>query len=151
MNIPRLLLTFDSLAALSAGIITMSSIPFLAPLYGWTPEFARYIALVNLAYGCYSGTMALLLRTKGILLPWTVILLVTANGLWALQCFIQAWRLRDAASSLGLGLLVSEGLFVGGLAFFESRLVLPAARRRFQGSVPSAIQGSAIENGKPKE
>jgi hypothetical protein len=151
MRFARLLLTFDSLPALSAGCLTLLFSSFLAPLYGWTPEFVRYIALANIAYGCYSGILALSLRIKGVLPPWTVLLLAAANGLWALQCFAQAWRLRDAASWLGLGHLILEGIFVGGLAFLEARLVLPAAGRPYQGPRPVSNQGSAMENGKLKE
>ena len=121
------LLSFDSLAALVAGSVTLFSAPLLTVWFSWPEGFARFLALVNISYGCYSGILALRLRWKNQLSRWTVIILVAANSLWALNCFIQAWRLHGTASFLGLGHLVFEGFFVGGLAYLEARMVLPSA------------------------
>lgn len=54
----RILLSVDSLTALSVGLITLLITPLLADLYGWTEGFARFMAAVNIAYGSFSGVQA---------------------------------------------------------------------------------------------
>ena len=91
------LLAFDSLAALSAGCITLLSASQILILYKWPQEFTHFIGLANLGYGLYSGFLAILLRKQGYLSRWMVSLLVFANGSWSMHCFFQAWRLRSEA------------------------------------------------------
>ena len=101
--------------------------PILTPWYGWSANFTLYIGLVNIGYGCYSGFLTLRLKRKERLTRGTVILLIIANSVWLGQCLTQTWWLYGNVSYLGLAHLMGEGLYVGGLAYLEARIVLPAA------------------------
>ena len=121
-------LSFDSLAALVAGCCTILAAPLLSAWYGWPEGFTRFVGAVNISYGCYSGLLALRLHRKARLARWTVVILIAANTMWAAQCFTQVWWLGGDASYLGRAHLIFEGLFVGGLAYVETRIVLPYAK-----------------------
>ncbi|PKL30264.1 MAG: hypothetical protein CVV45_18415 [Spirochaetae bacterium HGW-Spirochaetae-10] len=121
----RILLSVDSMAALSVGLITLLITPFLADLYGWTEAFTRFMAAVNIAYGSFSGVQAWLFLRHGRLFRPAVLLLVIANAAWIGHCFAQIWYLYDTASFYGLGQLGLEAIFVGGLAALEALYVLP--------------------------
>lgn len=120
----RFILAFDSFSGLTAGSITWMLAPLLQAVHKWTVEFAHFIAFANIAYGLFSGTLFLVFRKKiqGPLLLAAA--LVAGNSAWAIQCLIQAWRLRSEASYWGLGHLVFEGVYVGLLAYFEARIFL---------------------------
>ncbi len=127
MKLPNksfLLLSFDSLAGVSAGCLTLLSKSLLVNWYGWSPEFTRFVARVNIGYGCYSGFLALRLQNKNRLSRWMVLVLIAGNILWAINCFFQSWRLHGNSSRIGIGHLVFEGIFVGTLAWLESRILL---------------------------
>ncbi len=126
---PRKIILFDSLAGLSVGIASLLIYPFIAELHNWTPEFALYVALVNLGYGCYSGILTLIYRktTRG-LLP-LVVLLIIANSAWTGQCLTQIWYISSSSNWTGVGHLLMEAVFVGVLAFVEAVVVLPALRK----------------------
>jgi hypothetical protein len=125
----RILLSVDSLAALSVGLITLFITPFLVDLFGWTEAFTRFMAAVNIAYGSFSGVQAWLFFRSGRLFRPAVLLLVIANAAWIGHCFAQIWYLYDTASFFGLAQLMLEAIFVGGLAALEALYVLPLARR----------------------
>jgi len=127
MKKPLTILAMDSLAALAAGVGTLLLSSYLTRWYAWPEGFALFIGAVNIAYGMYSGPLALRLKRTGRMSRTAVILLIIANSIWAGQCFTQAWRLFETASILGLGHLIFEGLFVSGLAFLEAKHVLPEA------------------------
>lgn len=120
----RFILSIDSLGALAAGSITWTVAPLLQTLHRWTIEFAQFIALANIGYGLYSGILFLIFR-KNIQVPlWPAAALVAGNSVWAMQCLMQAWRLKAEASYLGLGHLVLEAIYVGGLAYVEAKIFL---------------------------
>ena len=119
------ILFVDSLGGLVAGFCTIMLGPLLTVWYGWPAGFALFIGLVNISYGCFSGFLALRLYRKDRLSRGMVIILLLANSIWAGQCFTQVWWLHENASYLGLAHLLFEGLWVGGLAYLEARIVLP--------------------------
>lgn len=118
------LLWIDCTAAALAGGAVLLLWPWLARLYGLTPDWLVFIAIANLAYGSYSFSLALRRRR-----PLTlIILLVVANGAWALACVAMAVHFAGSATWLGLGHLVLEAAFVGGLAAREWRWRLQLAQ-----------------------
>lgn len=125
----RRLVAFDSLAGLSVGIASLILYPFIAGLHNWSTEFTLFIALTNVAYGCYSGILSLVYRktTRG-LLPF-VVFLVIANSAWTGHCLTQIFYLSSTSNWTGLGHLLLEAVFVGVLAFEEAVVVLPALRK----------------------
>ena len=118
-------LRFDSLGALIAGCCTLALEPLLTAWYAWPDGLVLFVGCANLAYGAYSGILALIFRRLDALPRWTVIVLILANGAWAIHCVARAAWLHDTASYLGLGHLLLEGCWVGTLAYLEARIVLP--------------------------
>ena len=126
MNNSLKVLAFDSLGGLVAGFVTVLAAPLLTVWYAWPEGLALLVGGVNVGYGCYSGSLALFFRRRARLARWAVLLLIVANGAWALHCFVRVWSLHGSASHLGLGHFLLEGLWVGGLACLEARILLPA-------------------------
>lgn len=112
----RNLLWVDCLGALLAGIAVLSLSGWLSGLYGLPRSFVIFLAVVNLAYGAFSLSLAA--RSKKPLA--LVSLLAAANMAWGfLFCFGAAIALAPAASPFGLAQLIGEGLYVGGLGALE--------------------------------
>jgi len=96
-------------------------------LYGLPQPLLQFIGATNLAYACYSFSLARWRRRP----LEAVRLLVLANGLWAGGCLTLAGRLGAQASGFGLAHLLGEALFVGSLAALEWRyrwLLAPASQ-----------------------
>jgi hypothetical protein len=122
MNRKRFILSLDSIGALLAGCLILALIPLIQTLYNWTPEFARFIGFANIGYGLFSGALALVFR-KTLRVPLGLVaVLIAGNGIWAVQCFFQSWRIFEEVSYLGLGHLVFEGAYVGALAYIETKV-----------------------------
>ncbi len=119
-----LILTIDSIAALSAGSFVLLLTSALSVLYEWNESFTRFIGYINISYGFYSGTLILLLK-YGYLRRAFIFILIAANTFWSLQCLAQVWRLAANASYFGIAHLLFEGIFVGVLAYLEGRFILP--------------------------
>jgi hypothetical protein len=128
MNTPLKILSFDSIGGLIAGTITLLAEPLLTAWYGWPEGLVVLFGCANIGYGCYSGVLSLTMRSGARLPPWTVRLLIIANGLWGLHCFARVGLLLGSASLLGIAILVLEGFWVGALAFVEARVVLPGLK-----------------------
>lgn len=124
MKQARFLLTLDSSGALIVGIFVLLFYSLISNLTGWSESFTRIEGFANLLYGSYSGILLLLFR-KGILNRVFVIILIIANTLWGLQCFVQVWRLQEEATYIGTAALLLEGIYLLTLAYLESRFVLP--------------------------
>ena len=113
---PRLL-WIDCTAAGSAGAAMLLLSGWLSVLYALPRAFVVGLAVVNLAYGAYSLSLARRDRRPIAL----IVALAAANGVWAVACVGMAAALADTASVFGLAHLVGEGLFVGGLGALEWR------------------------------
>jgi len=117
MNLRKKLLWVDGLGALLAGAAVLLLSGWLHKWYGLPRELLLFIGVVNLMYGTYSTSLAM--RSNR---PMTlIVLLVIANLIWTMVCLILATRYWETATFFGIAHLVGEGLFVGGLAFFEWR------------------------------
>lgn len=115
MYLLRKLLWVDcTAAALAGGAVLVFSV-WLSRVYGLPGELLFLIGAVNLLYGCYSFSLAVRSRRPKQLLN----LLVFANLTWAAVCLGCAVVFREAATPFGLGQLVGEAIFVGGLAALE--------------------------------
>jgi hypothetical protein len=111
------LLHIDSLGGLSVGFIMLLLNNWLSSWYGLSRGFILFMALVNLAYGCYS--LSLLVRVK-----WPlslIVFLVIANLVWAVLCMLWIVIFAQTASVFGMAHLLAEAVFVGGLAYLEWR------------------------------
>jgi hypothetical protein len=117
MNWRYRLLHVDSFGGLSVGLLMLLLSYWLSSWYALPRGFIIFVALVNIAYGCYS--LFLLRMTKR---PLRLIaLLVIANLAWAVLCVFWAVIFAQTATPLGTIHLLGEALFVGGLAYLEWR------------------------------
>ncbi len=117
MNWRYRLLRIDSLGGLSVGLVMLLLSNWLASWYGLSRGFIIFIALANIAYGCYS--FSLLIRVKRPLS--LIVLLVIANLGWAALCVLWTAIFAQTATPLGIIHLLAEAVFVGGLACLEWR------------------------------
>lgn len=110
------LLWVDCVGAGLAGIAVLLLSGPLTGFYGLPTKLLIFIALVNLTYGGFSFCLASrrLPRTKRF-----IALLAGANLFWMPVCFVMAACFRESVTVFGLGQLVGEGLYVGGLALLE--------------------------------
>lgn len=123
-----LLLALDSFGAIAVGLITLTLTSVILSLYNWTHDFLRFIAIANICYGLYSGSLMLMFWKMNLLSRWMVLALILGNSIWSIQCILQAWILRNQVSYLGLGQLIFEGIYVGGLAYLEAKIILPSSK-----------------------
>lgn len=124
-KVARALLWTDGLAGASVGVGVLVLHPWLARLYGLGQGLVLALGVANLLYGAYSTRLAVRMARGQRPSARAIDLLVAANGAWAVVCFALAVVFFGAATSLGVGVLVFEGLFVGGLALLERRYLRP--------------------------
>ncbi len=119
------ILYVDSFGALLIGATVFALSPWLSDVYGWSVPHVRFVAVVNMIYGPYSGILALMLRVKHRLHSWPLRFLIVANAAWGILCFVQAIWLSDISTIFGTASLIAEGIYVSALAFLELKFVLP--------------------------
>lgn len=115
MNIFRRLLWVDCTAAALAGVAVLAFSGWLSGLHGLPEGLLIFIGGVNLVYASYSFSLARQAERPMRLIK----LLVYANVGWALACLGIAAVVLERATVFGVGHLVGEALFVGGLAALE--------------------------------
>lgn len=91
---------------------------WLTGLYALPGELLLLMGLANLAYAGVSFTLAML--SHGDRVPLLRVVAV-ANIAWALLCLRWAVVWYGEASVFGVGQLVAEAVFVGGLGILEWR------------------------------
>ena len=111
------LLWIDGLGALVAGVVVLLISGWLSGWYGLPQQLLSFIGVVNVVYASYSISLALRSERSAKLL----LLLVIANLIWSFVCLILAFIFSETATLFGLGHLVGEALYVGGLASLEWR------------------------------
>ncbi|HEX6370486.1 MAG TPA: hypothetical protein VF006_16305 [Longimicrobium sp.] len=111
----RRLLWVDCIAAALAGTAVLAFSGWLSRLYALPRDLLLLIGAVNLLYGCYSFSLAVRARRPRRLIN----LLVFANLGWAVVCLGLAVVFWEPATWFGLGQLIGEAVFVGGLAGLE--------------------------------
>lgn len=122
-RLARRILWLDCLGALLAGVLVLGFRERLADLYGLPLALVTAVGVVNLVYGCGSGTLARQ-ASRGVrpARRW-VDLLIGANLAWTVVCALLAAAWWSEASAWGLAQLLGEGLYVGGLGLVEWRWV----------------------------
>ena len=122
MNVPGIsaprLLWLDCGAGALVGITVLLFHGWLSDLFQLPVRLVFIMGVANLAYALYSFSLALRQKRPLMLIK----LLVLANLVWAVLCFIWFAIFAATASIFGLAQLFLEGLFVGGLALQEWRL-----------------------------
>jgi hypothetical protein len=115
VNLLRRLLWVDCTAAALAGVLVLALSGWLSRVYELPRGLLLFTGAVNLLYASYSFSLAV--RTVR---PLSLIkLLVFANASWVVVCLGLAVAFREQASVFGIGHLVGEAIFVGGLARLE--------------------------------
>ncbi len=118
MALQKNVLWVDRIGAGVAGLAMLMLAGWLSRLYSLPVEFVMGLGVVNLVYGAYSFSLAVRRkRPKGL-----IVLLVVANGCWAVFCVVAAVLVASQASLFGIAHLVGEGSYVGWLAWMEWRL-----------------------------
>lgn len=117
MHAARSLLWIDSGAGLIAGTLTLAFARWLSARYALSVTLVVVMGIANIAFGSFSSALA----RRSIRPRSLVLALVAANGAWAALCILLAIVLADTASAFGVGQLLAEGGFVGGLAALEWR------------------------------
>lgn len=117
MNLARWLLWIDCSGGLAVGLAVLLLRDWLSDWYGLPLHLVTLLGVANLAYGAYSLTLA----TRTVRPMSLVKLLASANILWAAVCAVLAIRWAGEATLYGLGHLVLEGAYVGGLGALEWR------------------------------
>ncbi len=113
----RSLLWFDCVAAGVAGVAMLALSGVLAPPFGVPRALLVATALVNLAYGAGSFSLA----RQSAAPRHHVRAIVIANFAWTVLCVVLAAYLAGPGRWLGAGYILAEGIFVGVLAAFEAR------------------------------
>lgn len=115
MDWRRNLLWIDGSGGAAVGVGMLLLHGWLTELYQLPDNLVWFIAWTNLAYGCYSLTLASRQRRpKGF-----VRFLVVANVAWGCVCLGLAVTYWSVASVFGLAALILEGIYVGGLGLVE--------------------------------
>ncbi len=115
MRVLRHLLWIDCGAGALVGVVVLSLSGWLSVLHGLPRGVLVFTGAANLAYATYSFSLAVRDRPpRGLLYT-----LVAANAAWAVVCVALAAAFDGTATVFGLGHLVGEGAFVGGLAASE--------------------------------
>ena len=117
MDARRNLLWVDCAAGAVVGVAVLL-------LDGWLSRWTQlpqglvfFMGIANLAYASYSFSLAVRPKRSLVLIN----LLVAVNSAWALLLLVWVIVFADTASWLGFVYLLSESLFVGGLAVLEWR------------------------------
>ncbi len=111
----RYLLWIDCAGALLAGIIVFLLSEQLVALHRFPKAIIMTIATANVAYGCFSLSLARWRQRPQAM----IVLLAAANVTWALACIAGAAMLWSEASLFGLAHLLLEGAYVAFLATNE--------------------------------
>ncbi len=115
INLRQRLLWIDGSGGLLVGLVVLALLNWLTVLHGLPKGVLAASGVANVAYGCYSLSLA----RRAVRPPALIRLLVVANLAWAVVCFALATRYSGSASFLGLGHLLMEGVYVGALGCLE--------------------------------
>jgi hypothetical protein len=113
----RKLLWVDCIAGGLAGVAVLGLSGWLSRVYALPRDLLLFIGAVNLVYGSFSFSLAVRARRP----KYLINTLIFANGAWAAVCVGLAVAFWERASMFGLGQLIGEAVFVGGLAVLEWR------------------------------
>ena len=117
MHVMKNLLWIDCIAGGLAGVLVLSLSGWLSRLHGLPRELLLLNGAVNLLYASYSFSLAVRTRRP----PPLIKVLVFANLSWAVVCLWLVTVFSGSATVFGIGHLVGEAVFVGGLAGLQWR------------------------------
>ena len=117
LNVRQRLLWIDCSAGALVGVVVLALHPWLSNLYGLAPGLVLFMGVMNLVYASYSFSLALRRERPLTLLNFLAI----ANIAWGLLLIYWVAIFAGSASLLGLGYLLLEAVFVGGLGVIEWR------------------------------
>lgn len=126
----RAILWLDGGPAAVAGALVLALHDPLARLHAFSTELVLFVGAVNLAYACYSGSLAVLASRGRTPSRRAIDILVVANAAWVVVCAAILTATAGSASVFGVAHVGLEGLFVGSLAVAEYRHVRPFAREQ---------------------
>jgi hypothetical protein len=112
------LIWIDWIAGATVGSLVLVLRDWLTDFYRLPGDLLWVIGLANLAYAGVSFTLAL--RSRGDHVPFLRVV-AAANILWAVGCAVLAVVWFGRASLFGMGQLIGEAVFVGGLGVLEWR------------------------------
>lgn len=112
--LPRLL-WIDCAAGAVVGVAVLALSGWLSDLYGLPRGLLLFTGAANLAYASYSFSLA----RRSVRPMAGLALLAVANMAWAVPCVVWAATYWDTATPLGIGHLLAEAVFVGGLGAVE--------------------------------
>ena len=112
--LPRLL-WIDCTAGAVVGVAVLALSGWLAHLYGLPRSLLVFTGAANLVYAGYSFSLA----RRSVRPVSLLTLLAVANMAWAVPCVVWAVTYGDTATPFGIGHLLAEALFVGGLGAVE--------------------------------
>lgn len=115
MQIIRNLLWIDCTAGALVGVLVLLFSGWLSRLYSVPLGILYFMGSINLLYAAYSFSLAIRHTRPEVLIT----LLVAANGTWAFVCLGIAAYFFETTTYFGIGQLVGEAVFVGGLASLE--------------------------------
>jgi len=119
------LIWIDWIAGAVVGALVLSLREWLARLYALPTDLLFVIGIANLAYACVSCALAM--RSTDGRVPFLRVVAV-ANIAWAVCCVVLAVVWFAEASVFGLGQLLGEAVFVGGLGVLEWRAAVRVQR-----------------------
>ena len=131
----RPILWVDSASALVTGLGLLALSEPIGAFLGIRGAWVTGHAFVHLAYGSYSGSLAL----RNTRPRWAIHLLIFANAAWALFCLAAALALARPISGWWAAQLAFEGAFIGALAAIEWTLREQLRTRR---AAPTESSGS---------
>ncbi|MEM8710356.1 MAG: hypothetical protein AAGG01_05350 [Planctomycetota bacterium] len=114
---PSRILFLDSIGGLLVGAVVLIAHGWLASWYGFPEKIVLFTGFANLAYGTFSGSLALRSQRPVSLIT----LLASANMLWTFACVGILLRHGAEASVFGVLHVAAEGVYVGALGLVEWR------------------------------
>ncbi|MEM6428871.1 MAG: hypothetical protein AAF708_06475 [Deinococcota bacterium] len=111
------LLRIDCTAGIVVGIVVLSLHRWLSGFYQLPVSFVVFLGIVNLTYGTFSLSLAVR-NNRPQHLVW---LLIRANMVWGVLCIVWVILFWNTATVWGIGTLLFEAVFVGGLGIIEWR------------------------------
>jgi hypothetical protein len=114
----RHLLWIDCVGGLTIGSLVLATTPLLSDWYHLPPQLIFVLGITNLAYGCFSLSLAV----RDTRPRFLICLLAVANIGWAPVCFALTTLWWPTITVWGAMHLIGEGCYVGALGALEWRL-----------------------------
>ena len=111
------LLWIDCSAGAVVGVVVVTLHDWLSQWYALPLNILLFTGIINVLYACYSFSLAVRKKRS----RTSILILIIANFAWVPVCLYLASIYWTTATLFGLGHLILEAFFVGGLAYLEWR------------------------------